>query len=113
MDSARSYLSWDDIVSRADGLNLSPQQAKQAIDRRDDASQATDLRIGQTYVHAIVPEQPNPGQPITWSVEKADGQETPEAGARAVAWGTPLLAPNASQIVHARQCDDVGREPGQ
>ncbi len=76
MDSARSYLAWDDIVSRADGLNLSPQQAKQAIDRRDDASQATDLRIGQTYVHALVPEQPNPGQPITWSVEKADGQET-------------------------------------
>jgi len=75
MDSTRSYLAWEDIVSRADGLNLSPQQAKQAIDRRDDAGQATDLRIGQTYVHALVPEQPNPGEPITWSVEKADGQE--------------------------------------
>jgi hypothetical protein len=75
MDSARSFLAWEDIVSRADSLNLSPQQAKQAIDRRDDAGQAADLRIGQTYVHALVPEQPNPGQPITWSVEKAEGQE--------------------------------------
>ncbi len=75
MDSARSFMAWQDIVTRAEGLNLSPQQAKQAIDRRDDASQAADLRIAQTYIHALVPEQPHPGQPITWSVEKAEGQE--------------------------------------
>lgn len=36
------------------------QQAKKAIYRRDDVSQATYLRIGQTYVHGLVPEQPNP-----------------------------------------------------
>ena len=75
MDSARSYLAWQDIVGRIDDLNLSPQQVTQARDRQTDASQATDLRISQTYFHALVPEQPDPGQPITWSVEKADGQE--------------------------------------
>lgn len=75
MDSTRSFLAWQDIVSRIDDLNLSPQQVTQARDRQQDASHATDLRIGQTYFHALVPEQPDPGQPITWSVEKADGQE--------------------------------------
>lgn len=75
MDSARNFLAWQDIVNRIEALDLSPQQVKQAQDRQADASEATDLRIGQTYVHAIVPEQPDPGQPIAWSVEKADGQE--------------------------------------
>ena len=75
MDSARSYLAWQDIASRIEDLNLSPQQAKQTQDRKADASQATELRIGQTYFHALVPEQPDPGQPIIWTVEKADGQE--------------------------------------
>ena len=27
-------------------------------------------------MHAIVPEQPDPTKPVTWSVEKADGQES-------------------------------------
>ena len=75
MDSTRSFLAWQDIAARVDELNLSPQQVKQAQDRQAEASEATDLRIGQTYVHALVPEQPDPGQPIVWSVEKADGQE--------------------------------------
>jgi len=75
MDSTRSFLAWQDIAGRVDDLNLSPQQVKQAQDRQAEASEATDLRIGQTYIHALVPEQPDPGQPIVWSVEKADGQE--------------------------------------
>lgn len=75
MDSTRNYLAWLDIASRVEDLNLSPQQVKQVRDRQADASEATDLRIAQTYIHALVPEQPDPGQPITWSVEKADGQD--------------------------------------
>ena len=75
MDSARSFLAWQDIAGRIEDLDLSPQQAKQTQDRQGEASQATDLRISQTYFHALVPEQPDPGQPIVWTVEKADGQE--------------------------------------
>ena len=76
MDSVRDFLAWDDIAGRVEELNLSPQQAKQAANRQSQANESVQLRIAQTYVHAIVPEQPDPTKPITWSVEKADGQES-------------------------------------
>jgi len=76
MDSVRSFLSWQSIVSRIEELNLSPQQAKQAQDRQAEANEAADSRIGQTYIHGILPEQPEASQPIIWSVEKCDGQES-------------------------------------
>ncbi len=75
MDSVRSFLAWQSIAARVEEHNLSPQQAKQAQDRQAEENEAADLRIGQTYIHAIVPEQLEPSQPIAWSVEKADGQE--------------------------------------
>jgi predicted AAA+ superfamily ATPase len=76
MDAAREFLAWDNVAGRAEELNLSPQQARQASTRRQNADDAVNGRIAQTYVHAIVPEQPDPARPVTWSVEKADGAET-------------------------------------
>ena len=76
MEATRNFLAWDDIAGRVEELNLSPQQAKQAHSQRDNADQSVQLRIAQPYTHALVPEQPDPGKPVIWSVEKADGQET-------------------------------------
>ena len=75
MDAVRDLLAWQNIASRIEEMNLSPQQAKQATTRRDQANEGVSLRIGQTYIWAIVPEQPDPSKPIEWTVEKAEGQE--------------------------------------
>ena len=75
MEAARHFLAWDNVAGRTEELNLSPQQAKQAQSRREEADHAVTARIGQTYVHAVVPVQPNPSRPIELSVEKADGSE--------------------------------------
>lgn len=75
MEAVRDLLAWQNIASRIEEMNLSPQQAKQATTRRDQAHEGVTSRIAQTYIWAIVPEQPDPSKPIAWTVEKAEGQE--------------------------------------
>ena len=76
LEAVRDFLAWQNIASRIEEMNLSPQQAKQATTRRDQANEGVTSRIAQTYIWAIVPEQPDPSKPIEWTVEKAEGQET-------------------------------------
>lgn len=76
MEAVRDYLAWQNITGRIEEMNLSQQQAKQAITRRDQADDGVRLRIAQSYIWAIVPEQPDPSKPIEWTVEKSEGQET-------------------------------------
>lgn len=76
MEAVRDLLAWQNIASRIEEMNLSPQQAKQATTRRDQAHEGVTSRIAQTYIWAIVPEQPDPSKPIEWTVEKTEGQET-------------------------------------
>ena len=76
LEAVRDFLAWQNIASRIEEMNLSPQQAKQATTRRDQANEGATSRIAQTYIWAIVPEQPDPSKPIEWTVEKAEGQET-------------------------------------
>lgn len=75
MEAVRDYLAWQNITGRIVEMNLSQQQAKQATTRRDQADEGVRLRISQTYIWAIVPEQPEPSKPIQWTVEKSEGQE--------------------------------------
>lgn len=76
MEATRDLLAWQNIASRIDELNLSQQQAKQALTRRDQANESVMLRIAQTYIWAIVPEQPDPAKPIVWAIEKSESQES-------------------------------------
>lgn len=76
MEAVRDLLAWQNITGRIEEMNLSQQQAKQAITRREQAEDGVRLRISQTYIWAIVPEQPDPAKPIEWSVEKCEGQES-------------------------------------
>ena len=76
MEAVRDLLAWQNIASRIEEMNLSPQQARQAATRRDQANGGVTSLIAQTYIWAIVPEQPDPSKPIEWTVEKAEGQET-------------------------------------
>ena len=76
MDAVRDYLAWQSITSRTEEMNLSPQQAKQAITRKEQADESVNSRISQTYIWVMAPEQPDPSKPIEWTVEKSEGQET-------------------------------------
>jgi predicted AAA+ superfamily ATPase len=76
MEAVRDFLAWQNITGRIEEMNLSQQQAKQAITRRDQAEEGVKLRISQSFIWAIVPEQPEPSKPIIWTVEKSEGQET-------------------------------------
>lgn len=75
MEAVRDLLAWQNIAGRIEEMNLSQQQAKQALTRREQAEESVRLRIAQTFIWAIVPEQPDPSKPIEWSIEKCEGQE--------------------------------------
>lgn len=74
-DATRQYLAWRVIAQSAVERNLTPDQAKQAQTRRDDADRAISLRIPETWTWALVPVQPEPDRPIEWEVVRADGSE--------------------------------------
>jgi uncharacterized protein len=72
------FLAWRSVDEErgADGLNLDPNQARQAATKRADADQAVTLRLAETYQWVLVPTQPEPtGQP-RWDTVKVDGQGT-------------------------------------
>lgn len=74
-DATRDYLAWDDICTRSDALNLTPQQKAQAQQRRTQASDTVTLRIAATYIWALIPEQPEPDRPAQWQALKAEGSQ--------------------------------------
>lgn len=71
-DAVREYLAWDNISGRKEELDLTVQLSKQVDTRLANANQAIDLRIRETYYWVLVPDQ-QPGGPISWQMEKADG----------------------------------------
>jgi predicted AAA+ superfamily ATPase len=73
MEAARDYLAWQSVCERANELDLSPKQQRQAEQRRQRANEATDQRIGTTYVWVLAPEQRDPKRPVTWQTLKAEG----------------------------------------
>lgn len=74
-EAVRQYLAWDVIAGSVVERNLTPDQAKQAKTRRDDADRAVNLRIPETYTWALVPVQPDATKPIEWEVVRAEGSD--------------------------------------
>lgn len=70
------FLAWKSVHGEAgeEGLNLDPNQARQARTKYEDANRAVELRMAETYQHVLVPAQPDPLGPIRWDVLKAEGQ---------------------------------------
>jgi predicted AAA+ superfamily ATPase len=70
------FLAWRSVDEErgADGLNLDPNQARQATTKRTDADQAVDLRLPETYQWALVPTQPEPTGRPEWDAVRVDGQ---------------------------------------
>jgi hypothetical protein len=70
-------LAWATVEQEAgeDGLNLDPNQTRQARTKAADAARTATLRLAETYQWLLVPEQPDAKGPIGWDEVKADGAD--------------------------------------
>jgi predicted AAA+ superfamily ATPase len=74
-EAVRRYLAWDSIVDEATGLDLSPNQVKQAEIQKNAADGAVVGRLPETYQWLLVPGQKNPQSPVEWQAIRLTGQE--------------------------------------
>jgi hypothetical protein len=76
LDSAvRTYLAWKDTASRIDELDLTPANAALVRRRQDETNRVVDQRVTTTWIHAVVPVQPDGAAPFDVTLIKADGDE--------------------------------------
>jgi predicted AAA+ superfamily ATPase len=74
-EAARKYLAWESILSERIGLDLTPQQVKQAEIQKNAADGAVTARLPETYQWLLVPVQEKPADPITFSALRLTGQD--------------------------------------
>ena len=75
LDSAvRDYLGWSHVLANEADLDLTQNQKNQATQRKAQADQTVTARLLQTFTWALVPSQPDPGQPFIIREVKAEGQ---------------------------------------
>lgn len=72
-NAVRDYLGWRHVHDKSDELDLTAQQVRQAVDKRDRASQTVEDRLLGAYHWVLVAEQPIPGQPFSIAPIKAEG----------------------------------------
>lgn len=74
--AAADYLAWSSVDAERgeDGLNLDPNQARQASTKREDSDRAVALRLAETYQWLLVPTQPDPLGAVVWDKLKVEGQ---------------------------------------
>lgn len=83
MEAVREFLGWDKVLERHIELDLSESQRRQAQTRRNQAHDKVELRIGETYHWAIVPEQgEDSGAKVTWENIKVDTGRAEDAAIR-------------------------------
>ena len=58
MHATRTYLGWEAVMGGIEEMGLTTHQIKQAKSRRDESDFSVASLMGQTYIHALVPEQP-------------------------------------------------------
>ncbi|MGE4067441.1 MAG: Swt1 family HEPN domain-containing protein [Vicinamibacterales bacterium] len=69
------YLAWKEIHDGWEALNLDAFQKNQASAKQAEFDKTTDLRIGQTWVHALCPTQPKISDPVGWEEVKVSGDD--------------------------------------
>jgi predicted AAA+ superfamily ATPase len=76
-EAARRYLAWQSVLDDQVGLNLDPQQVKQAQTQKAAADGAVTARIPETYQWLLVPAQSIEAQaPITWEALRLTGTDS-------------------------------------
>jgi hypothetical protein len=74
--AVRQYLAWSSIWEQRETLNLDPHQRRQAEARLESAKETARLRVPETYVWLLVPEQPDPKDTkIEWKEIRLQGAD--------------------------------------
>ncbi|MFF8957731.1 DUF499 domain-containing protein [Streptomyces sp. NPDC014894] len=81
MEAVREYLGWKKVLDRHLELDLTESRRRQAQTRRDQANEKVELRVGDAYRWALVPEQ-HPGDPIVWESLRVDGGRAEDIAVR-------------------------------
>ncbi len=72
----RMCMAWRSIVRDQKTLNLDEFQRRQAESKATEWDKTVDARIGETWVWAMAPHQPDPQRPpIEWTINRASGQD--------------------------------------
>ncbi|HNR12411.1 MAG TPA: Swt1 family HEPN domain-containing protein, partial [Thermodesulfobacteriota bacterium] len=76
-EAARKFLAWESILTEKGekGLNLDPQQVKQAETQRTAADSAVTARLPETYQWLLVPVQSTPQSAVEWQALRLSGQD--------------------------------------
>ncbi|MGD0769931.1 MAG: Swt1 family HEPN domain-containing protein [Tepidisphaeraceae bacterium] len=74
--AVRQFLAWSSISDDRVTLNLDEFQKRQAETKQKNADEAVDLRISEAYQWLLVPGQPDPKGPVTWTDLKLNGQDS-------------------------------------
>jgi predicted AAA+ superfamily ATPase len=69
----RSYLAWQSIVNDKEGLQLNPNDLRQATTKQAETSETIEQRIFETYQHVMVPEQTAGTREIRWHHTRPSG----------------------------------------
>jgi hypothetical protein len=105
--AVRQFLAWQSIEKDPVGLNLDEFQKSQAEKRRKAAEDSVVQRIPEAYMWLLVPEQPDPRQPMSWSEMKLQGSNglagraskaLINKGLLAVTWGGSLLRMDIDKV---------------
>jgi hypothetical protein len=74
-EALRKVIAWSSILAEKEALNLDPHQVRQAQTQTQAADAAVTARLPETYQWVLVPEQPSPRDPLTWTAVKLAGGE--------------------------------------
>jgi hypothetical protein len=72
--AVRDFLGWQHVLDNEADLDLTTNQRTQAEQRRSVADTTAADRLLQTFVWALVPDQPDPQQPFTVRESRVEGQ---------------------------------------
>ena len=76
MQGVAHCLAWQSILDDEINLDLTASQKRQANTKVKDAERTVDLRLQETWVHALVPNQPTPTADIGWDEIRISGTES-------------------------------------
>lgn len=74
-DASAQYLAWKSIYDERERLNLDKFQENQAKTKTDEMNHTVDLRIGASWIHVLVPTQPNATAEVRWEELKVSGND--------------------------------------
>ena len=106
MSAAAYYRAWQSIWDDRESLNLDSFGRRQAQTKVKDGEEAVNLRIGETWVHALVPMQADPTADITWEEIRISGQDTLAKRTSTKLKHDELLVPQMGGIRLRKDLDD-------